>query len=106
MSGCSSIFSTTVHPIDFTLGRGIAEELRKCSVRSEAVGISSSRQSCNNPSCTGHATVLNGRYTSVYKGKTNGLGSLTRTETLVATLLYTAPASSHRHTNTHSHKLW
>jgi len=29
---CNTIFSTTVHPIDFTLGRFIAEDPTKCSV--------------------------------------------------------------------------
>ena len=92
MSGCSSIFSTSVHPMDFTLGGRVAEEPRKCSVRCEAAWISASRQSYNNPSCTGHATVFDGRYTSVYKGKTNGSGSLRETETLVVdTLFYSAP---------------
>ncbi len=35
VSVCSSIISTTVHPIDFTLGGCTAEDPRKCSVERE-----------------------------------------------------------------------
>ncbi len=49
VSVCPLIVSTTVHPIDFTLGGCLAEDSRKCSVESqecEVVWMSGSRESC------------------------------------------------------------
>ena len=41
---CPSIFSTTVHPIDFTLVWCFAEDTMKCSVECEVVWMSGSRE--------------------------------------------------------------
>lgn len=37
MSVCDSLFSRTVHPIYFTLGRFVGEEKRKCSVAFQTI---------------------------------------------------------------------
>ncbi len=42
LSVCPSIISTTVHLIDFTLDRCVAEDPRKCSVECEVVWMSGS----------------------------------------------------------------
>lgn len=42
MDACLSIFSKTVHPIDVTLGRCVAEDPKKCSVEWEAVWMNGS----------------------------------------------------------------
>ena len=44
------IFSTTVHPINFTLGGCIAEDLRQCSSACEVVWMSGSPESCKQES--------------------------------------------------------
>ncbi len=45
-SVCHSIISTTIHPIDFTLGRCIAEDPRKCSFKCEDVWVRGSWETC------------------------------------------------------------
>ncbi len=48
LSVCSSIISTAVHLIDFTLGGCISEDPRKCSVDCEVVWMSGSPETRNN----------------------------------------------------------
>ncbi len=47
LSVCPSSISTTVHPIDFTLGGYIAEDSKKCSVECQVAWMSGSQEICN-----------------------------------------------------------
>ncbi len=58
LSVCLSIISTTVHPINLTLGRCIAEDPMKCSVECEVIWMRPS----NLPVPNRH--ILNGHCTS------------------------------------------
>ncbi len=70
LSVCPSNISTTVHPIDLTLGGCIAENPKKCSVKCEVVRMSGSgescKQQCRRPSnrLVPNRRVLNGQCTS------------------------------------------
>ena len=56
VSVCPSIFSTTVDPINFTLGGCIAEDPRKRRVECEVVWMSVSREARSEQARNGHCT--------------------------------------------------